>query len=117
LPEYCLKWQTFDKKRKTITPPHHYHLSNAVTKYSALAMLQKLLFEHPRQIGETYTEHASHACSIGLRMIGAGLACLVHAVLPGLCVRTASRTVNAITDLMQQRTPAPDSPAIEHASG
>ena len=72
-------------------------------------MLRKLLLEHPEQIGETYTEHAAHATRIGLRMIGAGLACLVHALLPGLCVRTASRTVESITGLMQSRSNTPTS--------
>jgi hypothetical protein len=47
--------------------------------YRALSMLRKLLFEHPEEIGETYTEHAACALWIGLRMIGAGLACLVCA--------------------------------------
>lgn len=73
-------------------------------------MLRKLLLEHPEQIGETYTEHAAHAMWIGLRMIAAGLACLVHALLPGLCARTASRTVEAITDLMQSRSNTPHPP-------
>ena len=70
--------------------------------------MHKLLLEHPQEIGETYTEHAGHACWIGLRMIAAGLACLLHAALPGLCVRTASQTVEAITSLMQQRTQTSD---------
>jgi hypothetical protein len=67
-------------------------------------MLDKLLMEHPRDIGETYGEHAGHAVYIGLKMLGAGLACLVHAVLPGLFVRTASEAVEDIQNLMSKRT-------------
>ena len=67
-------------------------------------MLDKLLMEHPRDIGETYGEHAGHAVYIGLKMLGGGLACLVHAVLPGLFVRTASEAVDDIQNLMSQRT-------------
>lgn len=71
-------------------------------------MLDKLLAEHPREIGETYGEHAGHALYIGLKMLGGGLACLVHAVLPGLFVRTASEAVDDIQNLMHKRTsPAP----------
>jgi len=70
-------------------------------------MLRKLLFEHPEEIGETYTEHASYALWIGLRMIRAGLACLVHALLPGLCIRTASRTVAELTEQMEARADKP----------
>ena len=67
-------------------------------------MLDKLLMAHPRDIGETYGEHAGHAVYIGLRMLGGGLACLVHAVLPGLFVRTASEAVDDIQHLMTKRS-------------
>ena len=66
--------------------------------------LDRLLMAHPRDIGESYGEHAGHACYIGMRMIGAGIACLVHALLPGLFVRTASRTVDDIQGLMTRRS-------------
>ena len=69
-------------------------------------MLDKLLLEHPRDIGETYGEHAGHALHIGFRMMGAGVACVVHALLPGLFVRTASRAVADVQSLMAQRTAA-----------
>ncbi|MEM8766290.1 MAG: DUF6356 family protein [Pseudomonadota bacterium] len=71
-----------------------------------LKHLRRLLLEHPRDIGESYGEHAGHALTIGLKMIGAGLACLVHAVLPGLFVRTATTTVDDIQGLMVRRTDA-----------
>jgi len=67
-------------------------------------MLDKLLLAHPRDIGESYGEHAGHALYIGARMIGAGVACLVHALLPGLFVRTASHTVDDIQNLMTRRS-------------
>lgn len=67
-------------------------------------MLDKLLLEHPRDIGESYGEHAGHALYIGTKLLGAGIACLVHAVLPGLFVRTASAAVQDVQDLMTKRT-------------
>ena len=70
-------------------------------------MLDKLLMAHPRDIGETYGEHAGHALYIGFKMLGGGIACLVHAVLPGLFVRTASDAVDDIQDLMSKRTRSP----------
>ena len=75
-------------------------------------MLDKLFTEHPRDIGETYSEHAGHALYIGLKMLGAGIACLIHAVLPGLFVRTASHAVEDIQGLMQKRTAG--APLDEH---
>jgi len=56
--------------------------------------------EHPASVGETYTEHMAHAACFGLRMIGAGIACLVHALLPFLCVRTGSAAIAQLNDRM-----------------
>jgi hypothetical protein len=66
--------------------------------------LDKLFREHPRDIGESYGEHAGHALFIGSRMLLAGCACVVHALLPGLFERTASNTVDRILALMAERT-------------
>ena len=52
--------------------------------------------DHPRAVGETYLEHSRVAGAVGFKMIGAGLACLVHAVLPFLFVTTGSRTILAL---------------------
>lgn len=58
--------------------------------------LSKIFTDHPASVDETYGEHLVMASAFGLRMIGAGLACLVHAVLPFLFVKTGSI---AITEL------------------
>lgn len=52
--------------------------------------------DHPRAVGETYLEHGRVAGSVGFKMIGAGLACLVHAAFPFLFVTTGSRTILAL---------------------
>ena len=51
---------------------------------------------HPKEVGETYGQHFAQASWFGIRMIGGGLACLVHAVFPFLCVRTGSQTMNRL---------------------
>lgn len=58
--------------------------------------LSKIFTDHPASVGESYGEHLVMATGFGLRMVGAGLACLVHALLPFLFVRTGSI---AITEL------------------
>ena len=50
--------------------------------------LRALFTDHPQSVGETYLEHARQATCFALRLLGSGLACLVHAVIPALC-RTA----------------------------
>jgi hypothetical protein len=53
---------------------------------------------HPRAVGESYLEHGRVAGAVGVRMIAAGFACLVHAVLPFLFVTTGSRTILGLAE-------------------
>jgi hypothetical protein len=56
--------------------------------------------EHPASVGESYTEHLFRAVYFGLRMMLAGMACLVHGVLPFLFVHTGSRAIAELNDRM-----------------
>jgi len=56
--------------------------------------------EHPASVGETYTEHLVKAVCFGTRMALAGIACLVHGVLPFLFVRTGSRAIAELNERM-----------------
>ena len=59
-----------------------------------------LFTEHPQSVGETYPQHMGVAFGFGMRMVLAGLACLVHGVLPFLFVKTGSRTITVLHDRM-----------------
>jgi Family of unknown function (DUF6356) len=56
--------------------------------------------EHPASVSESYGEHLGRAWYFGLRMVFAGIACLVHGVLPFLFVRTGSRAISELNDRM-----------------
>jgi hypothetical protein len=56
--------------------------------------------EHPASVGESYSEHLLRAVYFGTRMVFAGVACLVHGVLPFLFVRTGSRAIAELNDRM-----------------
>lgn len=71
-------------------------------------MIAKLFIDHPRTIGESYGQHAGTALRFGWRMVVGGLACMVHAVIPGLFVKTASRTVVQLDAEMRGRKPSPE---------
>ena len=62
--------------------------------------LVRLFTSHPASVGESYSEHLLQAMCFGLRMMGAGIACLIHGVLPFLFVRTGSRTIAQLNDRM-----------------
>ncbi len=77
-------------------------------------MWDKLFHDHPRSVGETYWQHFCHAGSFGIRMIGAGFACLIHGVLPFLFVKTGSKAiqdlhVRMVTHRKRQPAAQPDS--------
>ncbi len=56
--------------------------------------------EHPASVGESYGEHLFRATYFGTRMVLAGLACLLHGLLPFLFVRTGSRAIAELNDRM-----------------
>lgn len=73
-------------------------------------MLGRLFLEHPRSLGMSWAEHGAGAVVIGGRMVGAGMACIVHAVLPGLFTETAGRTVKDLHDHMVRRKAGAENP-------
>lgn len=62
--------------------------------------LMRPFTDHPASVGESYTEHLAHATCFGVRMIAAGIACLVHALLPFLFSRTGSAAIAELNDRM-----------------
>lgn len=63
-------------------------------------MFTRLFLDHPRSVGETYLEHQRHALGFGISLLGAALACMVHALIPGLFVRTGSQAITRLHDRM-----------------
>lgn len=63
-------------------------------------MIDTLFRKHPRSVGETYAEHFAVASRVGLIMIGGGLAALIHAVCPALCVTTARRALQRLDRML-----------------
>ena len=66
-------------------------------------MFDRLFHDHPRALGMSWAGHGVGALRIGARMIGAGVACIVQAVVPGLFTETAGRTVVDLHEHMTKR--------------
>lgn len=64
--------------------------------------------DHPREVGESYGEHFSNAGRFGVKMIGGGLACLVHAILPFLFVNKGSAMVRDLHQGLAKRVDKPN---------
>ncbi len=58
-----------------------------------LSMLKQLFIDHPASVDESYVEHAQVAAGFAVKLLYAGMACMVHAIIPGLCKTTGSRTI------------------------
>ncbi|MFP4004309.1 MAG: DUF6356 family protein [Alphaproteobacteria bacterium] len=83
------------------------------------SLIDRLFLEHPRSVGETYTEHLGMAWSFAARMIAGGAACFVHGLLPFLFVTTGSRAVQDLYTRMlthRARQPGAVTPAPKHGT-
>ena len=61
---------------------------------------------HLDSVDETYTEHARFAIRSGQRMIVAGIACVLHGLLPAVFAATGSRTTRELSRLFAYRSAA-----------
>ncbi|WP_150660191.1 DUF6356 family protein [Pandoraea sputorum] len=60
----------------------------------------KIFTQHPASVGENYLQHMGTSLSFALPLLGACLACLVHAVLPFMFEKTGSRIITRLHDRM-----------------
>ena len=66
-------------------------------------MFGRLFLDHPRSVDESYFEHLLFAGGFALRLLGAGLAALVHAMIPCLIEKTASQMITQMHDKIHNR--------------
>lgn len=59
-------------------------------------MLKKLFTDHPKSVNETYMQHFFTSMRFSMKLFKAAIACFIHALVPGLCIKTGSK---AITEL------------------
>ena len=70
------------------------------------ATLHRLFLAHPQTVDEAYGEHFLFALGFAMRLLGAGLAALVHALIPCLFETTASRMICEMHDRIARRARA-----------
>jgi hypothetical protein len=61
---------------------------------------------HLDAVGESYGQHLRAAVSIALRLAKASGACVLHALIPGLCTRVASNEVAKLHAELMRRSDA-----------
>ncbi len=65
-----------------------------------MSLLRSLFVEHPASVDETYLEHLISAVGFGTKMIVAGVACMVHGLLPAVFVTRGSDAICALHERM-----------------
>jgi len=71
-----------------------------------IKVFNRLFIDHPKTVDETYLEHLRFAANFGLRMIYGGCGAIVHALVPGLCKTTGSRTIGTLNDIVVEHREA-----------
>ena len=66
-------------------------------------MFRRLFLSHPQQAGESYFQHQRVALSFALPLLGAGLAAIAHAIVPGIFERTAGDIIRKLHRRLEQR--------------
>jgi hypothetical protein len=75
----------------------------------AKGVVDRLFLEHPRSLEMSWAAHGSGAFKVGFQLIGAGIAAIIHGVIPGIFGETASGTVTRVYDQIQRtRGDGPD---------
>ena len=75
------------------------------------------LTDHLDEVGESYWEHMLKAASFAVAMLVGGTACLVHALLPFLFVRTGSARIRHLHEVMVENRLASGRTARDDSSG
>jgi hypothetical protein len=65
-----------------------------------MSLFRSLFVDHPASVDETYFQHFISAVSFGTAMIVAGVACMVHGLLPAVFVTRGSDTIYALHERM-----------------
>jgi len=58
---------------------------------------------HLAAVQETYFQHMRFASTVGAMLAAAGIACILHSLLPSVCTGTASRTIRRLNTLLDDR--------------
>jgi len=66
-------------------------------------MITRLFLEHPRSVDESYFGHLWFALSFAFALFAAAFAALVHAFLPFMFEKTASRIITRLYGRIHNR--------------
>lgn len=80
------------------------------------AFRMSFLTDHLDEVGESYWEHMLKAAGFAMAMLVGGVACLVHALLPFLFVKTGSARIRHLHEVMVENRLAASRQSAEDSS-
>ena len=66
-------------------------------------IIERIFIEHPESVDETYFQHLGFAGLFAGKLMLAGLAAIVHAIIPALCQKTASNIIRELYSKVENR--------------
>ena len=72
--------------------------------------LNALFVDHPKAVGESYLQHMGVSWRFSSQLLVAGLAGMIHGLVPGLFERTASTMVRKLHAQLPSRGVADEAP-------
>ncbi|VAV97566.1 hypothetical protein MNBD_ALPHA08-777 [hydrothermal vent metagenome] len=67
------------------------------------ALINRLFVQHPQTVDETYFQHMRFAGWFATKLLAAGLAALVHAIIPAAFEKTAGNIIRELHHRMENR--------------
>ncbi len=67
------------------------------------ALINRLFVQHPQTVDETYLQHMRFAGWFAAKLLAAGLAALVHAIIPAAFEKTAGNIIRELHHRMENR--------------
>jgi uncharacterized NAD(P)/FAD-binding protein YdhS len=77
-------------------------------RFGCANAFEALFTKHPRDVGESYTEHMGVAFGVGGKLLLASAACFVHGLVPALFTKTASNTIERLHSRIHRRRSGPE---------
>jgi hypothetical protein len=82
--------------------------------HKEMNMFKRLFVTHPQSVGESYFEHMAVAFGFGFKMLGGGIACIIHGLVPGLFVCSGSKMINCLHNELQTKRGKASSQIASH---
>ena len=78
-------------------------MSDTTNTLESKGLIAAVFLAHPATVNETYFQHMRFALTFAFWLVIAGLAALVHAIIPAACETTASRILRRLVAKMDAR--------------